>query len=75
MRKSPIKRISKKRQAILRREAIQYKDMIEQSNGLCWICKKRKATEKNHTRGRGRFVPSCRECHAPGGEHKYLEEK
>ncbi|KKL83964.1 hypothetical protein LCGC14_1969440 [marine sediment metagenome] len=69
-----MRRVSKKRQAILTQEAIQLKIMLEQSNGLCWICKKRRAVEKSHTKKRDRFVPSCRECHSPDGKHKYLEE-
>ncbi len=75
MRKTPIKRISKKMQAIKRKEKIQYQIMIDQSDGLCWVCYARRAVELSHTKDRKRFVPSCRECHAPDGVHRYLPDK
>ena len=74
MKQTPLKPISKNRQRIERQEAIKMKSMLKQSNGLCWICRARKATEKSHARDRKTFVPSCRECHSPNGVHKYLDK-
>ncbi len=75
MRKTPIKRVSKKMQAIKRKEKIQYQIMVDQSDGLCWVCRKSMAVEPSHTKDRKRFVPSCRECHSPNGVHKFLPEE
>ncbi len=75
MKQSPLKKVSKKQQAILRREAKQMKQMLEESDGMCWVCGQRPAVEPSHTRDRKRFKPSCRECHYPNGEHKYLGEE
>ena len=75
---STIPSSSKKRKVILDKEAVQLKIMLEQSNGMCWICGIRKATEKSHTRDRKKFVPTCRECHTGNdarlGAHRYLED-
>lgn len=71
---STLRPLSSKKQAVLDSEAEEYQRMLERSNGLCWICMVKKATEKNHSRDLKRFVPSCRECHAPNGKHIYLDE-
>ena len=65
--------ISKKKQAIIRQENILRDEMLVDCQGKCMICGKFKPLEKNHTRYRKRFVMSCRECHSPGGVHKYLQ--
>ena len=76
MKKTPLKKISKKRQAILSQEAIQVKLMLEQCKGRCMICNQLpdwRGLMKNHTKDREHFVLSCYSCHAPSGVHKYLE--
>ena len=77
MKKSPIKKISPKRQKTLRDEAKVVSEMLEQCEGRCMICGQKpfSGLEKNHTKDRKRFILSCRSCHAPGGAHKYLEDK
>ncbi len=73
MKKSRIAPISKKKQAILKAENILRDKMLEECQGKCMICGKFKPLEKNHTRDRKIFRMSCRECHSPGGVHKYLQ--
>ena len=78
MRKSFLKKMSKKRQEILSEEAIIVKLLLEQCQGRCMICGKLAPLEKNHTRDRKRFVMSCRQCHQGGthiGNHRYLDEE
>ncbi len=78
MKKSKIPRISDKRRAILAREAIQVKLLLEACGGRCMICGKwvgDKNLHKSHTRNRRRFVMSCYECHFPENRHKYLKDK
>lgn len=73
-----IGRISKKQRAIKAREKVLMEQMMKESNGLCWLCRKRQAVEPSHTKDRKRFVPSCRACHTGGnklGDHRYLEEE
>ena len=77
MKNTPIKKVSKKRRAILSREAIQVKLLLEQCKGFCMICGKPsdwRGLQKSHTRTRGKFILVCAECHSPDGKHKYLEE-
>ena len=75
MRKSHLKKMSKKCQAILSEEAIIVNKMLIACQGRCMICGKFASLEKNHTRDRKRFVLSCRECHLfPNGRHKYLDD-
>ncbi len=73
-----MKRISKKREAILKAENILRDAMIKHQLDTvgyiyCMLCGRSAPLEKNHTRYRKRFVMSCRECHRPGGVHKYLQ--
>jgi len=75
MRKSFLKKMSKKRQEILSEEAVIANEMLIACQGHCMLCGKYAPLEKNHTRDRKRFVLSCRECHSPNGRHKYLNEE
>jgi len=75
LRRSRINPISAKRKAILGREAIQVKLLLEACGGCCMMCGKQAPLEKSHTRKRGRFILVCRECHSPKGKHQYLEDK
>jgi len=76
MKRTPIKPVSKKRQQILGREAIQVKLLLEQCKGLCMTCGQKpdwRGLQKSHTRDRKRFILQCANCHSPNGEHQYLE--
>ncbi len=76
MKRTRIKPISEKREAILKAENILRDKMLEECQGRCMICRKLpdwRGLEKNHTKYREVFILSCRECHSPGGVHRYLE--
>ncbi|MBA7568413.1 hypothetical protein ES708_10134 [subsurface metagenome] len=71
MRQKRIKPISDKRKAVLGREAIQVKLLLEACGGCCMMCGKQAPLEKSHTRRRGRFILVCRECHSPENRHRF----
>ena len=75
-----MRRVSKKRQEKLDREAIQVELLWEQCKGFCMQCGKQpdwRGLSKSHTKKRDRFILVCFPCHEGGnklGSHKYLEE-
>jgi len=74
MRKSRISPISDKRKELLAREVEEAQRMTVECGGKCMICGRKARLEKNHTRDRKRFVMSCRECHFPSNQHRYLDD-
>jgi len=77
MRRSPLKRISKKREAILKQESILVAQMLEACEGKCMICGQKPdwlGLEKSHTRDRKVFKLSCAACHRPNNQHRYLDD-
>jgi len=74
MKRTAIKKISEKRKKLLEAEDILARLMLEECGGKCMLCGKKASLEKNHTRNRKRFILTCRECHSPGGVHRYLDD-
>jgi len=69
MRKTPLRRVSKKRQAQLKEYGKLRKEYLEE-HSKCEVCQSRNATEIHHKMGRGKhtndveyFVAICRTCH------------
>ena len=69
MKRTPLRRISKKRQEQLKEYSKLRKAYLEE-NPVCEVCQKRKATDIHHKSGRGSntnnvdtWVVVCRTCH------------
>ena len=77
MKKTPLKRTSKKKQKVLRDEAKLQEEMMNEYEGACMLCGVfGRPLERNHTKDRKTFVMSCHPCHqGPNGVHKYLDEE
>ena len=74
LRRKKLNPISEKRKKLLGAEDIVAQKMLESCGGKCMLCGKYAILEKNHTRDRKRFILTCRECHRPGGVHRYLDD-
>ena len=78
MKKTPLRRISDRRKALLEKETIQTQILLENCGGLCMTCGQKpdfRGLQKSHTRNRKRFILECANCHSPKGEHRYLPDE
>jgi len=74
LKKSPLKRISKKKARKIREEDKLKEQMLIEHEGCCAICGDYAPLMKSHTRDRKHFAMCCYACHFPENKHHYLDD-